>query len=56
MSEPNPDRSLLYGLLALQNHFIRPGDLISAFHEWTGDRSRSIGEILIARGLLAADE
>jgi hypothetical protein len=55
MPTSDADRNLLYGLLALQNHFVDQADLIAAFHDWTRDKGRSIGDILIGRGLLDAD-
>ena len=45
-------RNLLFGILALQNNFINRDDLLSAFTSWVGDKSRSIGQILINRGAL----
>ncbi|MCA1684576.1 MAG: protein kinase, partial [Planctomycetia bacterium] len=56
MPESDADRNLLYGLLALQNRFVDQADLIAAFHEWTGDKTRTVGDVLIRRGLLAVDE
>ena len=46
------DRHLLLGLLALQNGLIQPPHLVAAFHAWTGDRSRSLADHLIAMGHL----
>jgi serine/threonine-protein kinase len=48
------DRHLLLGLLALQNGLIQPTQLVGAFHAWTGDRSRSLADHLIALGYLGA--
>src|SRR6516164_4724527 len=46
------ERHLLLGLLALQNGLIQPAHLVAAFHAWTGDKSRSLADHLIALGLL----
>lgn len=48
------DRLLLLGLLALQNGLIRPAHLVAAFHAWTGAKSRSLADHLIALGHLGA--
>ena len=43
---PNPEntsRSLLFGLLALQNNFIDRDALLAAFNAWVADRSRALG-------------
>jgi serine/threonine protein kinase len=46
-------RSLLLGLLALQNNFIDRDALLAAFNSWVADRSRSLGQILLERGALS---
>src|SRR5262249_48950544 len=46
--------SLLFGLLALQNHFIDRGALLAAFNAWVADKSQSLGQILLDRGALTA--
>jgi eukaryotic-like serine/threonine-protein kinase len=46
-------RSLLFGLLALQNNFIDRDALLAALNSWAADRSRSLGQILLARGALS---
>jgi serine/threonine-protein kinase len=48
------DRHLLFGLLALQNGLIDPGQLVSAFRAWTRDKSMSLADHLEARGDLTA--
>ena len=48
------DRHLLFGLLALQNGFIQQAQLVAAFHAWTCDKSRSLADHLIARGISIA--
>jgi tRNA A-37 threonylcarbamoyl transferase component Bud32 len=50
------DRHLLLGLLALQNGLIQPAHLVNAIHAWTGDKSRSIAEHLIALRYLDATQ
>ncbi len=47
------DRHLLFGLLALQNDFISKPQLVAAFGEWVADKSRSLDQILVARGVLS---
>ena len=46
------DRHLLFGLLALVNGFIRPDQLVAAFHAWTTDKSRPLADHLVALGHL----
>jgi serine/threonine-protein kinase len=52
MAAITADRHLLLGLLALQNGLIQPTHLVSAFHAWTSDKSRSLADHLIALGHL----
>jgi WD40 repeat protein/serine/threonine protein kinase len=52
-AEPN----LLFGLLALQNNLITPGQLASAWVAWVQNKSVPLAEVLRMRGWLrAADE
>jgi eukaryotic-like serine/threonine-protein kinase len=44
------DRHLLFGLLALQNGLIQQGQFVAAFQAWTLDKSKSLADILVARG------
>ena len=46
----NADRNLLFGLLALKVGMIDQSALVSAFHAWTRDKSRTIAELLIESG------
>jgi serine/threonine protein kinase len=46
-------RNLLFGLLALQNHFIDRDALLGAFNTWLADRSRALGQVLLERGALS---
>jgi WD40 repeat protein/serine/threonine protein kinase len=50
------DRHLLLGLLALQNGLIQPPQLVAGFHAWTGDKSRSLADHLIALGYLTVTQ
>ena len=50
------DRNLLFGLLALQNGLIDQDQLVAAFRVWSRDKSRQIGEYLVDRGDLDADQ
>jgi eukaryotic-like serine/threonine-protein kinase len=54
--EPNHDRHLLFGLLALQNGLINQGQLVAAFQAWTLDKSKSLADHLEARGDLDAGD
>jgi predicted Ser/Thr protein kinase len=57
--DPEPARqagiNLLFGVLALQNHFIGPDDLLGAFAAWVADTARPLGRILVDQGVLADD-
>src|SRR5262245_44615373 len=48
------DRHLLFGLLALQTGLIQQAQLVAAFHAWTCDKSRPLGDHLIELGYLNA--
>src|SRR5262245_47428462 len=48
------DRHLLFGLLALQTGLVQQAQLVAAFHAWTGDKSRPLGDHLIELGYLNA--
>lgn len=49
------DRSLLFGILAMQLDFVGRDALIEAMHAWVLDRAKPIGLILVERRALAAD-
>jgi hypothetical protein len=54
---PSPaERNLLFGILALQNNLIDRAGLLDGFNRWVERKSRPIGEILVERGALGADE
>ena len=50
------NRDLLIGLLALQNGMVERDVLVGAFRSWTGDKTRSIIEILATRGAIEIDD
>ena len=53
---PDTDRNLLFAVIALQNNFIDQADLIAAFHSWTADKAKPLGQVLVARGALGEEE
>jgi serine/threonine-protein kinase len=53
MSNRGADRNLLFGILALQLHFVTQEDLIDAMYEWVRDKERSLGQILAQKKALA---
>lgn len=55
MNTPASDLNLLFGILALQMDFVNRDQLIEAMQAWVLDKSRSLGEILVARGDLAPE-
>ncbi len=52
MSKIANERSLLFGLLALQNDLIAPSQLVAAFHAWSRDAARPMAESLREQGAL----
>ncbi len=48
------DRNLLFGILALQMDFISRDALIEALRDWTTQKERPLGQILVERGDLLA--
>src|SRR5262245_6284111 len=46
------DRNLLFGILALQMDFVTRDALIAAMNAWVLEKSKSLGEILVAQGAL----
>ena len=50
------NRSLLFGLLALQNGLIDQGQLVAAFQAWTRDKARPLADHLVALGDLDAEQ
>jgi eukaryotic-like serine/threonine-protein kinase len=55
MSQPVSDRNLLFGVLALQMDFIKREQLITAMQAWVFDKSKPLGDILLAQKALAKD-
>jgi tetratricopeptide (TPR) repeat protein/tRNA A-37 threonylcarbamoyl transferase component Bud32 len=55
MPQPGADRNLLFGVLALQMDFIKREQLIAAMQAWVFDKSKPLGQILLAQKALAAD-
>jgi hypothetical protein len=55
MADSAADRSLPFGLLALQNRLIDQVRLVAAFQAWTRDKGRELAEQLLARGDLDAN-
>jgi len=49
------DRNLLFGILALQMDFIRRDALIKGMHTWVLEKAKTLGQIFVAQGDLAAD-
>jgi serine/threonine protein kinase len=52
MNSPDAASSLLFGLLALQNHLVTRDGLMAGFGAWMTDRSRPLAEVLVAQGAL----
>ena len=48
------DRNLLFGIVALQMDFISRDALIEALRDWTTQKDKPLGEILVERGDLSA--
>src|SRR5947209_19410142 len=56
MLKVEADRDLLFGALALQMDFVTRDGLSDALDDWAGDRTVSLCQVLVRRGVLAADE
>jgi serine/threonine protein kinase/formylglycine-generating enzyme required for sulfatase activity len=54
--ESSAGRNLLFGILALQNNLIDRAGLLDGFTRWVEAKAQSIGEILVERGAMTADE
>jgi serine/threonine protein kinase/tetratricopeptide (TPR) repeat protein len=50
------DRSLLFGLLALQNGLVNQVQLVAAFQAWMLDKARALADHLVDRGDLDEDD
>jgi tetratricopeptide (TPR) repeat protein len=55
MAKGELNRNLLFGLIALQNGFIDQSALVTAFHRWVRDKSKSLADYLTDRGDLGND-
>ena len=53
MNQPVPDRHVLLGDLALHLNLLTAESLASARSEWQSDPTRSLGQLLVGRGLLS---
>jgi tRNA A-37 threonylcarbamoyl transferase component Bud32 len=52
MANPNADRNLLYGVLALQMEFVTRQQMLTALSAWSYAKHKTLGEILIEHGAL----
>jgi tetratricopeptide (TPR) repeat protein/tRNA A-37 threonylcarbamoyl transferase component Bud32 len=50
MARDDPDRNLLYGILALQMDFLGRDDLVAAMNAWVLEKHKPLAEILLDRG------
>jgi WD40 repeat protein/tRNA A-37 threonylcarbamoyl transferase component Bud32 len=51
-AQHDAERNLLFSLLALNNNFIEPSAIVAAFHAWTRDKSRPMGQIFVDQGAI----
>src|SRR4051812_5709573 len=56
MAMADPDRDLLFALMALRSNLMSAEELLSAAREVAPGETRSLGEFLIGRGILRGDE
>ncbi len=56
MEPDKSDANLLFGILAMKLHFIRPDDLLEAMGIWFLDRQKTLGEILTERQAISAKD
>jgi serine/threonine-protein kinase len=56
MSPAGADRNLLYGILALQMDFVTRDQLVAAMQAWALDKSKTLGQVLVAQGVLAEED
>lgn len=50
------DRSLLLGVLALQNNFVDRHQLVAAFDRWVSDKKKSLAEVLVQMKAITREE
>ena len=56
MPESSTDRQLLFGVLAYQLEFVDRSELISALSTWIDQKQVSVGELLVRRGAISAED
>ena len=56
MAETALDRSLLFGVIALQMELISGDALFAAIQDWVLNGQKSLDRILVDRGVLGEDE
>jgi tetratricopeptide (TPR) repeat protein len=54
-ASPNPDRNLLYGILALQMDFVNRDALIAAMNAWVLAKQKPLGDLLQEHGALTPE-
>jgi serine/threonine-protein kinase len=54
-SNPESDRNLLFGIMAVQMDFVNRDALIAAMHAWMLAKSKPLSTILVEKGCLGAD-
>jgi serine/threonine-protein kinase len=55
MANEEPEPNLLFGVLALQQGLIDPGQFAAACAEWAALRAKPLAELLVARGWVTAE-
>ena len=53
MAQPDADRNLLFGILAVQMDFVVRDALIEAMHAWSLEKSKPLGQILVEQQALS---
>src|SRR4051812_1291586 len=56
MADADVDRSLLFGALALKDHFVDRAALTASIQDWSAEKAGPLGQVLVDRGALTADE
>ncbi len=56
MANPDADREILFGLLAHQNGLVDQAQLVGTIQDWAHDKSRPLGDHLLAAGHLDAKD
>ncbi len=55
-SNPQSDRNLLFGILALQLNFMTRDDLVAGMNRWVLEKSKSLGQILLEEKRLSSEQ